>query len=438
MKTRLRVVLLPALLVTAMSGQAASSHEYAWSFPLETRSDSAAYRIELTPGVYAHTLPSAGLRDMVVVNAKGHEVPFGPMPGPEPEVRPYQAKVPLLLSPQPEAATPSTGTGQEGESGNADTSETSRAWLIDTHRPIALESIKLILPPELGEIRWRVSVQSSNDLQHWQPRDAGTTILRVASNETSVIQRVIQLDDQATARYYRVRMIQDWNIGREAGDLRAILTGSVTVASHNEQAQWHWITIQPQKSEGGTDFYYRLPAALPVGAVRIKPAGTNMATRFTLSSGTGYVLGSMTVVNTAGHSDSTNTLRFAPRRLTRLQLHSNNALANPPTLTIGWQPATFVFLANGPGPYRLLAGSYAARRGDYPMEKALDQLHSGTKRQPPYAALGEVHKAAGPAALRPAQSSGGWSQFLLWLLLIAAAMLVAGMALSLIRRHSDE
>src|SRR5690606_7645477 len=61
-----------------------------------------------------------------------------------------------------------------------------------------------------------------------------------------------------------------------------------------------------------------------------------------------------------------DTLAFTAPRSQRLLLESATPLSVPPRLTVGYRPESFVFLAEGEGPYRLAAGSARARHGAYP------------------------------------------------------------------------
>jgi hypothetical protein len=126
--------------------------------------------------------------------------------------------------------------------------------------------------------------------------------------------------------------------------------------------------------------------------------------------------------------------------VTTVRLHTDTPLSQPPSLQVGWHPDTFVFLAEGPAPYRLLAGSYAARRADYPVDAAMVRMRAthSDDWQPPAATLGEPVEAAGIAALTAPKVPYDWTRPLLWVVLIAGAAMVAGMAFSLLRRGSKD
>jgi hypothetical protein len=117
-------------------------------------------------------------------------------------------------------------------------------------------------------------------------------------------------------------------------------------------------------------------------------------------------------------------------------------LAHAPALSVAYLPQRFVFLSQGAGPYRLLAGSARARRGDYPIDGALAQLRakSGAGWQPPLAALGARATLQGEHALvaQPVVVQRDWKTWLLWAVLAGAAALIGGLALSLLRAPKSE
>ena len=68
-----------ALLLPIGAAQASVQTDYAYAFALDTKTPSEAYRVALTPEVYAAINRNANLQDIVVVNSDGQPVPFGPI-----------------------------------------------------------------------------------------------------------------------------------------------------------------------------------------------------------------------------------------------------------------------------------------------------------------------------------------------------------------------
>lgn len=481
MKADLRCVLAIAMLVASLGTTAATGDDYAWSFQLDTDGHRDAYRVELTSSVYAHTLPQAGLRDLVVVNAEGQQVPFGLMPQSQPWVHAYQATLPLVatsvykmaaedgsepqdagggdqghtavvavesgeggvvinLAPPATGSRPGVGVqaGIDGVSIVAGQGQRLRAWLLDAGDAVDLESMQLLLPESLGDVQWQVEVEAADVPGYWDWRRRDIAITRITRDGVELDSRSIDFPGDNGARFYRLWLPASVRVAAGGAGLRAVLKGTTTDYPLRRSAQEEWEMLTAEQGDGGgTDFDYRLPAPLPVSAVQIDPAGTNVAGRFVVSAGQGdgEVLQRMTVAETGSGEDTLDLHRFEPRRLLQLHLHSDNRLAHAPRLRVVWQPATFVFLAHGPGPYRLLAGSATAKRGDYPLRKALLQLRgqAGDDWPPAYADIGPVTQAAGEAALNTPEAPFDWTRWLLLAVLVAAALLVIAMAVSLVR-----
>ncbi len=455
---KLRAWLLLCLL-TPLTAAAVTADDYAYRYPLQTAGSSPAWRVELTPAVYAVSRPDTRLRDIVVVNAQGQPVPFAPLPATPPRSHPFSLQAALL--PLPASSNDNNAAVRVQRNSNGDivieqpaTSSTpSRPgqWLVDARREVSLDQITIDPAALPLDARFHLSVQASNDLQSWSTRSPDTEIVSVKRGADAVEQHTIALSGGAAARYFRLSLRQDDSAPWDSAQTPQVeLRGSYADPQAERVASRQWLTLSAAPAlpanSGGIDYDYALPAALPVEAVRTVLAGDNTVARFDLldhDDGDSHLLATITAVRigTAGDEDPTTT--FAPQRVQHLRLHTDTPLSQPPSLQVAWQPDVFVFLAEGRGPYSLLAGSYAARRSDYPLASALERIRpadAGSHWQPPLAALGAQADAAGPAALVAPKTPFDWTRPLLWLVLLGGALVVAGMAWSLLKqsRREDE
>jgi hypothetical protein len=452
--------LASALFLASGMAVASPATDYATAFPLDTHGTGDAFRIEATPALYAHGKPDAYLRDMVVVNAMGVEVPLAPLAPAPAVVHPYQLHTRLL--PVPGEANERDGTGHIRRSSDGSVqidlgagelaAKPPRHWIVDARRAISSERIT-IDKVDGTDVQLELAVDASNDLQHWDERAGDVTVTSIARGDDAVDSRVIQISGDP-ARYYRLRVVGGdvpWDVEHTPG---VTVEGSYIDAGDQRMAAFQWVEVSG-KADGEHGFVYELPATLPVGAVQVKLAEANGAARVQLSSrgatDAWTPLGDVTATNVGGQGDNAtiattagkslpNTLRIEDARLHALRLISTPALQQPPTLRVAFTPDRFAFLAQGPGPYRVMVGSYAARRGDSPVDAALARLRleKGSDWQPPLATLGEPVVAAGEAALQPAKVPFDWTKPLLWGVLVLGALLVIGMALSLLRSAKGE
>lgn len=427
--TRLAIAsLLGMLLLSSSVARAAPSDHYAYGFALHTKADAPAYRLRLPLSVYAHSLPKAKLRDLIVVNANGQEVPLARRKPAATEPLVFTKRLPFILTPvQQLPATRNDDT--------KDTKTPAPSWLLDSSQPIHLEQIQLLLPAELGELQWTMALASSNDLQHWTHlRDVSIT--RLQSGSAHIDQQRIPLIGKPAARYYQLRLLEGQQKGATLTDLGALIRGHIGPSAMRPSSPLQWLTLEATSKAAGHDFDYSLPAELPLSAVNLALSRRNNAAHLVLSAAdTHRELVSVSITSTRQSANGI-TLHVNSRRVGQLHLHSNSRLSAPPRLRVGWRPAEFVFLAKGPAPYRLLAGSYQKRRSDYPIDAALNALQQthGNQWQPAIATLGKGTKLAGAAALK-APPQANWPKWLLWGLLGLAVLLVISMAWSLLRQN---
>jgi hypothetical protein len=115
------------------------------------------------------------------------------------------------------------------------------------------------------------------------------------------------------------------------------------------------------------------------------------------------------------------------------QVVSLPPLTQAPTLVLGYQPDRFVMLAQGEGPFVLVAGSGRAVRDDYPVQAAL----AATANPPQTATLGARGESGGEQALA-AKRGEDWQRWLLWMVLGLGAGLVLVVSLRVLRQPKGE
>lgn len=435
-----------ALLFPVAVAQAGTATDYAYAIPLDTKASAEAYRVVLDPGVYAAANPSADLRDVIVVNALGQPVPFGPLPATLPKRFRFEQVARLIPLPANGAAHDGVRVERNANGGivisqpaASNASERPQQWLLDAGREVMLDHIELQATSLQQDFQLHLAVDASNDLREWRSLADDLSVTRVHNGDDNVEQLSMDLNSAESARYYRLRLV-DGEVDWSADHVPTVaLVGGYSDAAAEHSSQLQWLPVTASASTG-SDFDYTLPAALPVEAVKVQLPNSNAAARVQLllpqGQGTSnwIQVSTLDLVRTAGNSGDA-TVRFEPHPVQHVRLHSETPLAQAPAVSAAWLPPQYVFMAEGSGPYRLLVGSYAARRGNYPVDEAVERMRAnhGEDWQPPVAALGQRVDAAGPAALVAPKVPYDWTRPLLWVVLIAGALLVAGMALSLLR-----
>ena len=451
-------------LLLCAAAHAGSTDDYAYVWPLQTAGDSSAWQIELTPEVYA-AIGTPDLRDVEVVNAAGEPVPMAahaaqttstaqandvvlpqfalpaPVPGAtadEPlslhiergadgRLRRLDAEVGAAANPAPAVAA---ATGD---------------LLLDAsalHAPI--DSLWLDWN-ESADVNAQFSVAGSDDLQQWRTLNANATVLSLRQAGNVLARHQIALSG-VQAKYLRLHRLD--NAATIDGlRVRARMLARSTLT----QPARVWVDAQPQAAPAADSktppgFYYHLPAPLAIDALKLELASDNSLARVRVASRqragedtsiwqtrTEFTAFRLRQGDSVIGNDEQSTV--AAGRAQEWQVQPATPLDRAPILRVAFRPDRFVFLAQGSGPYRLVAGSARARRGDYPIDTALAQLRAnlGNDWQPPLAILGARTTLHGESALAPPPVQRDWKTWLLWAVLAGAAALIGGLALSLLR-----
>jgi len=440
------------ILLCSAGAFATTADNYAYAWPLQTSGDGAAWQVELNAEVYA-AVRDTNLRDIEVVNAAGDAVPMAPRMAQMNAATKSEIELPLFALPV--AATPGTDSLQfhierdaQGHLRRLDASESAGSAAV-TSDDLILDSSALKLPIDSLWLNWDQSgpavtaqyrVSGSDDLQQWHVLNPSASVLAMQQNGNSLSRRQITLGG-AHAKYLRLERLDH---GAALADLHV---RARTLASPSlVQSMPVWVDAQLQlASDNPSSFTYRLPAPLAADALKLELATGNSLARVQVRSRTGaeanawQTRAEFTAFRL--HQDdgalANDEIALAPGgRAQEWRVEPATPLDRAPTLRIAYRPDRFVFLAQGGGPYRLVAGSARARRGDYPVDAALAQLRAklGPDWQPSLAALGTRTTLQGESALVAAPRPHDWKTWILWAVLIGGTALIGGLALSLLRK----
>lgn len=452
---RLSLLLLGGAMACAHAG---TLDDYAYTFALQMDSAAehgSAWRVDLTPDVYA-LVQDPALRDVEIFNGAGRPVPLARWVAPKTRGALHSATLPTLALPDssPDEFTDLHLVIERDESGRLrrlDASERMAAarpaqasdWLLDASsfkHPI--ERIELNWSTPDNGVVARFAIAASDDLQQW--RSLGNASVVALQREGAQLERRHIALDAVRAAYIRLHRLDD---GPELVGLRvqAQSSGQIGAAPpHN------WLDVTAEAADGPAanplHFHYRLPAGLPVDAVHIQLGETDTLAPLVLQyrpRGQGWHqlarIDAFRLHSAGGVIENERIRLSGPVRTPELRIESAVPLAEPPRVALGYRADSFVFIAEGAGPYLLAAGSAHARQPIYPVDVALAGVRAelGQDWQPPPVVLGVMRESAGPAALVAPPPSTPWRRWLLWGVLAAGAAAVGGAALSLLRGATD-
>ena len=429
---------------------AATADDYARQWSLASQAtDAGAYRVELDASVY-RAAQSPALRDVYIVNAEGIAVPaqlFRASTAPDAGTR----RVPLrwFALPQPLAAHPgdiamAVERDTDGSVRRIETRVTGAiqvagaepdSWLIDAsalREPLA--ALWLDWAPG-DNIDRRYRIEGSDDLRDWRLLQAQVPLVDLARDGERL--RQPRLPVEAQAKYLRLTPAGG------SGTLR--LTGVQAELRHAvAMPDLHWQSLAGRAVEerGVVHYAFDLDGRFPIESVEVQLAGNNTGewTLYSREDGAApwiHRVGPWVSFRIGSDQRSAPQPLSGPVRDRYWKLVGDQQAPQTPTptLRLGWRPEALVFVAQGAPPYRLVAGSARAVRGEAPVARSLQAIRAarGESWQPALATLGESQPLAGERALQPAPKPRDWRSWLLWSLLVAGALLVAGFAFSLLR-----
>lgn len=443
----MRAMLMMGLLA-AGAASAATPQDYAWQWPIQADGEASAYVLELDADVLANVRRS-DLRDLAVFNAAGEAVPFAPWPPQrqDEDVREPLAwlRVPLPAPGQPDSLALRLERDADGRLRGLDLRTTDGApppaerhdLLVDRgeDEPPALSRLHVQLAGDAAlPVNLRVRVSASDDLAHWQ--DLGHGLPLVALDDNGLRIERLQLDIASTrARYLRLAIENDgqWPAIAALQAERRITGG--------DTREWKTLELMGIAVAGQPGTYtYASPAPVAVERMDLRLAATNSVSAVQVNArapGSEWWQGvaGFTAFRLGNGDDEVRHIApgISPQRHLDWQITTQPALAQPPTLVLQYRPERFVMLAQGEGPYVLVAGSARVVREDYPVQAAL----AASSTPPKAATLGARAEAGGEAALAPKRGED-WQRWILWAVLALGAGLVLVVSLRVLRHPKAE
>lgn len=455
------------------AGAVGASDDYAYRWPLKTEGSNVAWQFELTPEVYA-ALRDPQLRDFEVFNADGRAVPVAPLRDIDQTMSQMQwmqwSVVPTFELPHDATQAQAAGdvsvrlerdsAGQvrvieanvQGAVQNTDGSTTPPPpsaidYVIDASglrresQTVTFDRLELEWPIGDRDLRTRFAVDASDDLEHWQTLVESAAVMSLRQQGATLTRRTIDFPSTSLP-YLRLRQLDGDALPSLQAKLRRNDPANPTYSDFVTRTADAEFVDSEDADRGGRWYRYRLPASLPAVQVGVALATENATADVEFEALVGEewrLAGNQTVFR----------LRQGELKIENEELQLGNAtvarewrlrtvapLETPPQLRVTYLPDRFVFLAQGKGPYTLAAGSRGAKRTSLPVEQALAPMrkHFGAQWQPPVATLGARAVAGGDAAYDEPKTPPNWRGWLLWVLLIGGALIVAGFAMSLIRQ----
>jgi hypothetical protein len=264
-------------------------------------------------------------------------------------------------------------------------------------------ALRFTLPPGQRDYSAQVWLETSDDMKRWEA--VGAAELNWLVNQDAQTLANDRLD--FVARPFRYARLT-WRSGAPLQFAAIVAEQPVQTRAAPPAEQ---LLVQPVAGEQPQDLVYPTPPAIAPTTVGLQFGASNVVLPALLGiyrTVPARQAGSTVrrfdpVVNTTfyritqdGQTRSSGDLDVPPLHATQWVLRTNagaNLVSIKPTLRLGWQPATLVFLASGNAPYTLAVG----RERAVAAERPLDQVAPGFSD----AELQKVERAtAGPATVQ--------------------------------------
>lgn len=449
------VAAVPALTAPA-HGAELSREDFAYGMAIVTPSAAAAYRVTIPPEVYLKSVRPQ-LADLQVFNDHGEPVPFAIEQPPAPAAtRPSATALTLfaLRDDSPDAlnamrvtiashgsavSVQTAGTdlasdaqlaaGAPAAPGTESARSPTISYVLDARGlDAAIAAIQLHWPADAADYAGSLRVAAGDTLGAWRTVVEAAPIANLHADGAQLLEDRIEVP-ATRARFWRL----SW-VGRPPPF--ALTSAAAEPATDRDTAERFHLIVPgtPVRNQPG-EFEFDLGARPPVDRVNIElPESNSIINAEFLSRSDArdpwHHVASGAIYRLQG---ADRELRNAPLVITitqdRLWLlrapPMKSALGNGvPRLVVQWRAPELVFLARGAGPYTLAYGSGSAI-GAATSFAALPATVAATR-----ATLAAPQALGGDNRLQPV-SNFPWKNGLLWLVLAAAVVLLAGMALRL-------
>ena len=454
MKYLVTLLLFLGVTVRLQAGDLTSA-DFASGYSLEVDNGGAIYALELPVDVY-HSVRRADLGDVRIFNGAGEVVPHAlrPLANPAEEMR-QQASVPFFPLSESRAIPPSDlamrvtrnsdGTIVNIEAGSQDSGALQvSGYLLDLSGlkwPVG--ELALLWQDSRDSSIFAIALQHSNDLQHWTPLVARSTLVSLRHSGQQIDKRTVVLPGNVQ-KYIKL----SWQDSGEPLRLTKITGFSPVIESLQRR---HWADLQAGSvldERGELTIEYHTSSRLAAGSGQFAFPQSNSIARLTLQSRDDdkadwrtrcdQPFYTLSVADTVVRSEPC-TFPATSDRLWRAVVREDGAGIRAgrqlPSLQLGWRPCEILFVGRGDPPFVLAFGSgkleHEENRADGQMivqaaAGAASGQAIGTAR------LGRRIVLGGEKALQAPPLPPPWKKWLLWLILVGGVAVLAAMARSLI------
>jgi hypothetical protein len=325
---------------------------------------------------------------------------------------------------------------------------------LETTETIAVQSVRKDYLLELGtrdsalkfdriELQWthqpasqilKVRVEVGNELDQLRVIEPHKSLTNRESDDRSW--RSIE---QIPGRYRYLRLtpvnkITSFELQKASGHYREITPAPEIT---------HQIDLDVRLEDGDRIYFLQYPSAIKAEAIRIIPANADSVINGDLYGTWGKIEQPTPIrfgfsqhnIADAGVKPS-QPIRLPRRAYTSLSFTTKTDLPDTPRIELVYPQYEVIFLGDGNGPYTLAWGNHEFKARTNELSALLEGNLRDAQQRSAVVRLGSIGEAGGVTRLI-AQAELPWKKWLLWSLLVAAALVTGRMSLSLFREMNN-
>ena len=433
------------LLLIGPAGASTTRQDYAYQ-ALLSESDQPLQRIELPLDVML-TLTDAGLSDLAVFNVHGKQLPHSIMRTPG-TVSEHKLVLPFhefssFQRQQSKVVTKREQSQQQGLIQELQTTQTipvqsvRKDYLIelapDDDTP-GFDRIELQWLHEPAEQLLELKIEVGNELDNLRILKKRKTLTNQTSDDNAWRSINGIPRNQKYMRLSPVNAVTRFELQQVRGYYRKTV-----------QAPGLTYQIEPSLSqqEQGEFFFFEFPSAVNAESMRIIPSASHSVVNGDLYAGVAefdtrqriYSGFSQHNINDDEVKPS-KPLNLPRRNFTRIWFSLNPDSTTPPRVELNYPQYEVIFLGDDSGPYTLAWGNYESKVPVTDLNGLLEGSLQQARQRGTQVSLLTVEESGGTARLA-AQAELPWQKWLLWALLVAAALVTGRMSLSLYREMNS-
>lgn len=451
-RAMLCVLLLAAETYAAEPKVDATLDDFAFGYTLNTVPGLPIYQAVLPEEVY-RVSQKKDYGDLRVFNAQAEVVPYALVrPSPTHEV-PKRITLPIfpLHGGDPksrEALSVKVVRDQRGTIVNindetpATNSQPVTAYVIDASQVVTPLTKLYVRWGETNGFSAKVSLSRSDDLSHWSTVVNSTAIADLIHGSERLTRNVIEFK-AVKAKYFQL----SWPPEAQSSSIVAI---EAELSPTQLEPASAWLRLEGQRvigDEGRTLFTFDSNGRFPIDRLNLELSEHNSLLRTVIWSRpdekspwqqrfAGLFYRIQSGEPSGEFRNETARIARTMDRYWRVDITPNDSPSSHlPKLELGWISDRVMFLARGSGPYTLAIGGYDINNSEQPVEHLLRMLDQKNNIiQPTVATVGERMVLGGEDRLKPGPHPIPWRKFILWSVLVGGVLLLAGMAVGLVRQ----